>query len=290
LLAVTALLAVVMHTPWYSTAGDAVDENEQLLRGMNPFILTNLVSKRVALEIDWIEGYRPSAKAIRAAEETLRRHCAEGKQVEIRVDDEIPRADWELSDGRAGLERLVGRHLDGDPSDWKRVELVYVLYVPEGHGWYDEPASGMSDRITFERADGVATVETVLLFTDELRRDSAGWITVTKLERSTLVHELGHVLGLVSNPAHAQEGHDRHCSSARCVMHRPGRRARWINGVPALFGHIPRRYGSRCRSDIRTAKALWAERAVSSPRFVERLEALRLFRETIAADEWRDRP
>jgi hypothetical protein len=261
---------------------------DSLLAGMDPFILTTLVSPRVVVEIDWVEGYRPSPRALRAVDDVLREHCEEGKRVEVQPDDEIPRAVWQRATGRAGLEDLVARYLDGDPSDWDRAEIVYVLYAPDSRPWYGKNVSGMTDRVHFERADAVATVRTVLLFTDEIRRDALLWVTASKVERSTLVHELGHAIGLVSNPEHVQPERPGHCSVARCVMHQAGKRAGFVNGLPALFaGRIPSRFGKRCTDDIETAKRSWSRRAAASPEFDGELRVARLLRETAAAKAWR---
>jgi hypothetical protein len=261
-----------------------------LTEAMNPFVLTNLVSSHLVVEIDRVAGFEPSPAALGAAENLLRTHREEGKQVDVLLGDEIPRSEWEAAVGRSGLEELVARYLDRDPADWGRTEIVYVLYVPDGLTWYGAAVSGMTDRVTFSRDGAVATVQTVLLFTDEIRRDAFMWITPAKIERAILVHELGHVIGLVANPAHAQPGQPRHCNVARCVMHRRGKRAGFVNALSALFaGRIPNRYGKRCLEDIATAKRLWRERAATSPGFVRRLKAERLLRETAIAEDWRNR-
>lgn len=258
-------------------------EEQVLLETMNPFILTNLVSSRVVVEIDRVAGFEPSPKALQAVERTLTEHCESGKRVEVVLDDEIPRADWEAAAGRPGLEGLVARYLDRDPTDWAAVEVVYVVYAPDSRPWYGKSVSGMTDRITFSRGEAAATVRTILLFTDEIRRDALLWITPAKVERSVFVHELGHVIGLVGNPDHMQAEQPGHCGVARCVMHQPGKRAGFVNGLPALLaGRIPSRYGERCVADIETAKRLWHARA--TPEFVRRLKAERLLRESTLPD------
>ena len=40
------------------------------------------------------------------------------------MDDEIPRAAWSAASGRTGLEQLVARYLDHDPSDWTKAEII----------------------------------------------------------------------------------------------------------------------------------------------------------------------
>ena len=283
------LLALVVGVFGIAVAQEPVLVAERHpLAGMNPFVLTNLVSPRIVVEIDWVEGSRPSDTSVRVIEDVLREHCEQGKQIEVRLDEEIPRSVWVEASDRTGLERFVARFLDGDPSDWRRAELLYVLFVPNGGSWYEGLLSGMTDRITFSRQEQVGSVRTVFLFTDEMRRDATMWITMRKVERATVVHELGHVLGLVSNPDHVQSKHPGHCKTARCVMHRPGVRAALINGLPAFFaGRIPGRYGSRCRRDIAGAKQAWSERARASPGFARGLITERLLREKRNAEAWK---
>ena len=129
---------------------------EAIAATLNPFVLTGLVSERLLLEVDWVEGYRPSHEALLAAESVLREQCDEGRRIDVVIDDAIPRSTWEAHRGREGLERLVASRLDADPADWARVEVVYLLYAPDGAAWYEGPVSGMTDRITFRRQDRVA--------------------------------------------------------------------------------------------------------------------------------------
>jgi len=255
---------------------------------LDPFILTNLVSTSIVVEIDHVAGFDPSPAALRAIERGLGEHCEEGKHVQVRLDDEIPLPVLKGAVGRAGLERLVARFLDADPRDWNRTETIYVLYAPDSTLWYGRSVSGMADRIVFSRDGEVASVRTILLFTDEIRRDAAMWITAAKVERATLVHELGHLMGLVVDGSHVQRGHPGHCRVARCVMHQPGARAGLVNGISAFFaGRIPSRYGKRCVRDIEDAKRRWRDGAAVSPEFVRRLKAERRFRQEADAEAWR---
>ena len=146
----------------------------------------------------------------------------------------------------------------------------------------------MSDSICFERGGSVLTARTVLLFTDRIRRDGLLWITPARIERATLVHELGHALGLVSNPRHTQGNHPAHCTRPRCVMNQPGFGSRIHNALAAFFAaHIPHEYGDLCRADIETAKRMWAALAANHPGFAEQLRQARARREITTAEIWR---
>ena len=268
-------------------AAEAVQE-AVLSDGLNPFILTNVVSRRLVVEIDWVAGARPTPEAVQAVEDLLRQHCPEDKLVDVRVDDEIALEQWTAAGDRPGLERLVARFLDHDPSGWRETEVVYVLYAPDSRPWYGKSVTGMTDWIVFDHAGEARTVRTVMLFTGKIRRDAWLWITAPKVERATLVHELGHVLGLVSNPLHTQPSHPRHCTRSRCAMNQPGKRSLLVNALPAFFtGQVPHRFGIRCLDDIRAAKILWAAKQSRTTTFAERLSAQRAEREASIFARWR---
>lgn len=258
-----------------------------LLDGLNPFLLTNLVSRRVVVEIDWVAGARPAPESLQAAETLLRRHCPAGKRIEVRLDDEIEWNRWIQAGGRRGLEELVASYLDHDPSRWDEAEVVYVLYVPDGRPWFGRDVSGITDRIVFEHSGETRTVRTVLLFTDSFRRDAWLWVTRLKYEKATFVHELGHVLGLVSNPLHVQKKYPQHCKRSRCVMHQPTEWSLWVNALPVFFtGRVPHELGRLCAEDIRAAKNLWSAHASSASDFSDRLQAARARRDASIIADW----
>jgi hypothetical protein len=276
-------LFIALATAAGGAAGEVIPAARQE-RDLNPFVLSSLVSRELVVEIDWIEGYRPSRLAVDAAEAPLQEHCDPGKSVQVHIDDAIPLREWQKIARRDQVPDLVARRLGRDPRNWQRTEVLYVLYVPTQPAGYPEHASGFTERIVFETDEGAATVSTVVLFTDEIRADASWSVGVARIERSTLVHEIGHVFGLVTNPEHVQPGQPGHCDATGCVMHQPRARARWRRGVPALFGRIPRRLDKRCRADIAAAKARWNELAGESKDYVERLVARRLLQERAASE------
>ena len=266
----------------YPTAADPVARppDEVLRETMNPYLLTNLVSRRVVFEIDWVEGAAPHPKALAGFEATLRQHLPEGKELILRVDDEIPLWRWAAETGSfAERAARLGEYLDGDPAAWDRAELAWVLYVPGTENEF----VGWTERLAVEADGAPRIVEAIFLFQETIRSKAALWITPTKSEKSVLVHEAGHLLGLVRNPTHEEQGNPGHCTEPPCVMAHQRTRAQFYNALPAFFaGKIPDDFGDRCRADIRRARELWAERA-DEPGYVERLKRRR------AARELRDR-
>ncbi len=131
-----------------------------------------------------------------------------------------------------------------------------------------------------ERETGLSMVSTLFLFPEKIRRQAQMWIAPWRVERAVLVHEVGHVLGLVSHPDHQEKGNPRHCTEPQCVMAHQRLRSQLYNALPALFaGKIPDAYGPKCRADIETAKRVWHERAAADPSYVDRLRNRREVRE-----------
>jgi len=237
---------------------------------MNPSLLADGVGRGLHVEIDWVEGAPPSPRALESLEAVLRRHCPPGVAIDLVRDDEIPTAEIEPIEDRRGLEQLVARHLDADPSATAERELLYLLYLPSSRPYYGGRISGIQDTLRFERRGETVAVQAILLFTEEIRRDAMLWINARKVERATLVHELGHLLGLVSNPEHTQRNHPNHCTEPQCVMNRPHTRSSLYNAPAALFaGRIPSDYCRRCRADIARVKQLWRDRARAATERVE---------------------
>src|SRR3989442_7111926 len=93
---------------------------------MSPSLFADSFAERVEVEVDWVEGCRPGPKTIEGLREILQKYGPAGRPVEISLDDEIPRAEWDepVPPGPYGLtrfapggsydrvQRLVRRHAD----------------------------------------------------------------------------------------------------------------------------------------------------------------------------------
>jgi hypothetical protein len=271
------LAALVAWPAPAATEPDAPAADAGLMPGMNPFLLTNLVASEVRVEVDWVAGATPSALGLETFRDVLQRHAAPGKRIDLRLDDEIPETLWQSCLDPDGPRRIAERFLDADPAAWEQYETVYVLYAPDSGSWYDgRDVSGMTTTLAVRRGERAHHVQTVVVFAESIRRDSLLWITGPRIERAIVAHELGHVLGLVSNPLHTQREHPGHCTRSACAMNQPGLRSRLHNAFPALLaGRVPHRYCERCRADLQRSGALWADAVAREPALLDRLRARR---------------
>ena len=263
------------------------------IAGIDPFLVTNLVSDKLVVEIDWVAGAVPDEDAVQALEAVLRESCERGRRIEVNRDDEIPFAAWsEATASARGAARLAGAWLDHDPAAWETTELIYVLYVPSGDPWFDDGLSGFATWLSVERDEPTVPVRTVFLFTERIREAAMLWVNGRKIERAMLVHELGHLVGLVGDPDHEQETYPGHCTTTHCVMHRSGVGGMFVNAFPAVFaGKVHYRYCKRCRKEIDRGRVEWLRRATEDPGVAEDLRARREAAEKDAARRafWKER-
>ncbi len=242
-----ALLRYPVEVPDPQRDVDAI-----IQQNANPRLLTGRFGNRLRIEIDWVEGCAPTQKAIRGLEKRLDRYLAEEMRAEIVVDDEIPRAEWDAID-RYDTHPLVEKYLDQLPDD--ESEVVYVLYQPHHRGYF-----GHTDSWMIERDGRLALVDGLAMFQDSIRRRSILWISAATIERTTLIHEFGHVLGLTNNPEHVQFGNPMHCSNPQCVMTHPRWRSVAYNFPRGFFtGTLPSNYCRACRADLERGRKLWEE-------------------------------
>jgi len=245
-------------------------DGSTLQRTMNPWILTDLFGDRLIVEIDWVEGLQPNPKALALLKETLLRYSPEGREVEIRLSDRIPRAEWERQQEEdPHLDGLVERYLSEDPHAHDEAVLLYVLYVPHADR---RSLFGQQRNWVIER-DGVpALMRGAVLFRESIERGGLLWVSGKRIERSTLVHELGHVLGLVSNDEHKMKGNESHCTEVYCVMAVKSMRVGVANFGRLFFtGRFPEQFCKKCQADIHEAQRWWSERAGREPDYLAQL-------------------
>lgn len=227
----------------------------------DPLVLTDLVSDELVFEVDWIEGCRPRAKALLGLERRAREQTAPDRSVRIVLDDEVPLADWDAA-AADDETPIVARWLDRTGP-----ETIYVLFVPESR----DGEFGLSRSWTFRRSETWVHAKGVVLFRKNIDDQAILWIRPANIERSTLIHEYGHVLGLSVNPEHTQAGNPSHCANPQCVMTHPQLRSILYHAIPGFFaGRLPTQYCRACRRDLDLARASF-EPDAGSPVLAERL-------------------
>lgn len=200
--------------------------DEGLLQAQHPTLL---------VEVDHVAGSEPRDRALRIFRERLDFYCDKPGGIEIRVDDEVPADAWEPS--HEAVARLALEYADEDPGD---AAYLYVLYAPsykKFRGYSYRPG----------RLGTAVDFPAMVVFADQMK--PILWLTGVRQEASVLVHEAGHVLGLVTNDDHRDGGH---CTNSWCLMYDGvDARSLAVNLFPTLFtGYLPTHVCRDCRDDL----------------------------------------
>jgi len=183
---------------------------------------------RVSVEIDYETGEAPYTGAIVGFGDTfdvtianIGRLFAGTKQLGIprtlaNMEDIGPVADEEVT--VADIIALAGAHRS--QHDAAGLKTYYVVFVSGRFTDAVGPKAGVL---------GVSIGDTgvIAMFKDVIASSSLSPNVQRFVEQSTLVHELGHAIGLVNNgvplaSAHQDAPHGAHCTNDACVMY-------WLN-------------------------------------------------------------
>jgi hypothetical protein len=195
-------------------------------------VFTSLV-----IEVDYVDGAAPHADATsllkQRAEERLRK--PDGITVEA---TRIPGGDsqWSVSDLRAAEDR----NRDTRPAGGRM--SLYVLYV-DGDFADDSRVLGVHYGPT-----------SVAMFKDRIKAGSLAGLSVADAERAVLIHEFGHVIGLVDNGIpmvtdHEDDAHSKHSQNPNSVMYYQVE----TSEISLLTGTPPTNFDSDDIADIRAA-------------------------------------
>ncbi|GEM_PF-2089048 len=181
--------------------------------GMDRHLILGNDTTSIHFEVDYVQGYGPSQQALDALREGI--STVTGKSVSINLDDVFePQKD---SYTREDLENLENTYRDHQKQEGSTV-WIYVLCL---NGVYNGSSgvlgvayNGTSFAIMEEQIDDIDIPRVLQL---------AG-LTVEDFESSVMVHEMGHLFGLVnigyeSERNHEDPDHPHHCDDPDCVMY-----------------------------------------------------------------------
>ncbi len=199
---------------------------------------------RVVVEVDYVAGREPDDDALDALASNLESFCDKPGGVQVIVDDEIPDQGapaWSL-DAAEALE-VAWRNRYRSAAEGTAV--LYYLYI-DGHSEDD----GDEAFILGYAYHGSSLV----LFKDRIDEAAGTLGLLGSVEDTVVVHELGHVLGLVDNGIpmvtdHRDDAHGRHDTNESCVMYW----AAETDAVTELLGSGTPDFDEACRADMTAA-------------------------------------
>jgi hypothetical protein len=256
---VLLLPIAVLALPRYAAVQPREDPYpiEALAQQFDPSLLADGAADRTVVEIDWVAGCKPGPDTLAGLEFVLRKYSPPRRPIDIVSDQEIRRGDWDaLSSVPSRIDEIVRRYAGVEGANQPRTAWRYVLFVPEAGRYF-----GHTFATVMERDGRTTTVLGVLVSHAAHDRYAKLWIDLDRLQRMTLVHEFGHLLGLVGNPRHERRdpAHRHHCTSLTCSMAHPTWRVIARNFAAGLFNRHMTDYCADCQADIRRTQAYWRE-------------------------------
>jgi hypothetical protein len=198
------------------------------------------------VEIDFIQGFGPSLEAIDRCRSIWEKRLRKPGGIDFVIDTEIPasqqKARWEIGDILA-LEAQYRGNYTGDANN-RNTATIWMVYL-NGASEFDEGTT---------RALGVAYGGSeIAVFRENLDRTTFP-TTRDVVEGMVLVHEGGHLFGLVNNGLpmvnpHEDPANPRHCVFDTCVMFHQIE----TGDVTRLLTNPPIDYDLQCQTDLYAA-------------------------------------
>jgi hypothetical protein len=195
------------------------------------------------VEVAYISGYAPSPTALAKAQEIYSKRLLKPKGVEIVTLTEIPasqaRPRWSVGDILT-LEAQYRRNATGDEQNRERA-VIWMVYL-NGNSEFDQGST---------RALGISyDPSSSAIFAESIAETSAPEVREV-VEALVLIHEGGHLFGLVNNGLPMVDSHEdpasfRHDSNPNCVMFHQIE----TQNVLKLSTAPPYDYDYECRLDL----------------------------------------
>ena len=223
------------------------DENPPQLGDYAKSYLQDSKYKRVIIEIDYVEDYRPSAQAQDILRNRIDRYCDKTEETVI-FQDAISTSQTQYTDD--DITNLEERHRTYDKTSSDIV--IYILYLNGEYSKNDNVlglAYGPSSMAIFkEKIDSISIPVWAINQVDS-----------TDYEASVLVHELGHLLALVNINYNSERNHEsvyqHHCVHEECVMYHSVESASIVNLVTQESPKPPSDFCNDCKDDLSKLKS-----------------------------------
>ena len=210
----------------------------------NKYYLRDDKYTKLIIEIDFVTGFEPSTGAVNLLKDRINENCD-------KLSVTVSQQPFESNDNKYTLKEI--KNLESDHRSHKKKGDTIVVHFLYLNGRYSESDAVLglayyADAIAIfkERIEDVATtqINNPLLVSDE------------DIEKAVLVHEFGHLLGLVNINYRSQTDHEdsdskHHCIHEDCVMNadvETNAIAAWINTGD---NKPPTDFRPECKDDIR---------------------------------------
>jgi tetratricopeptide (TPR) repeat protein len=227
-------------------------------------------SKSLQIVVVPVEGESPSKRALTGFQAYLDELAPSGAQWRVSVGPTIGRVDWNNAQP-GGTGPLLEAGFKTVASSL--MPQVAVVYAPTRPG-NSRRLLGENAVWLFSSHDPPRPLYGLYVFRDAITREARLLLSADDIEQSTLVHEFGHLLGLVGNPGHVDSRSPSHCLDKRCVMAQVDRAFAMRHALALLaIQTLPHRYCEQCLHDIECGRQWFADSRERDAAALEKLEA-----------------
>tara|TARA_R110002096_G_scaffold237751_7_gene428656 strand:- start:11430 stop:12188 length:759 start_codon:yes stop_codon:yes gene_type:complete len=207
------LLGVLIFTACTENSGSDSSHSFSHTQGVgssaNGF-LSSTDFTQLIIEIDYVKGFKPSQNALDDLKTFLNARLNKPSGISIILDDEIP------SPGNTTFTSQQVYELEKQHRNTFSMKNTIAAYFLVLDGAYEQ-----------ENVLGIAYFNTSMALFEEVVQNNTGGFgqpTATTAESSVLMHEFGHILGLVNNGTdqiqdHEDMSHEAHCDVESCLMY-----------------------------------------------------------------------
>lgn len=199
--------------------------------------LSDQVYKSLVVEIDYIKGYKPRQRTLDNLRNFLETYLNKPKGIAI-VLHEIGST---ISDSLSMREVAAVENKNRNRFVEKDKISMYILFTNGMH------PTGKILGMAYQNSSAVVYGKAIRKYSSR-----AGRLTHDELETAVLLHEVGHLIGLVNKGSESQEDHDDpsfqdHCMNKNCLMFHSVETKSLSSTL--LKGNIPA-LDSRCIEDL----------------------------------------
>lgn len=223
-------------------AGCSKDEIERDNRVRSEHFLSDDKYEKLIVEIQYVAGHAPTQASVNNLKAFLEQRLNKPGGITI-VQSAISspgRAYYSVNDIREIESANRTQHTNGKT-------LTAYFFFADG----DYAGNSGNSKVL-----GIAYESSSMVIFEKTVKDHSGGITeppVTTLETTVLLHEFGHILGLVNNGTsmttyHQDESHGHHCNNQDCLMYYTAETTDIIANLTG--GDIPS-LDAKCIDDLR---------------------------------------
>lgn len=207
----------------------------------NDFLAANKYDK-LMVEIQFVKGFAPTTEAVTNLENFLQQRLNKPSGITI-VQSEVP------SPGKTSYTASDIRSIESSARTQKTNGKTLTAYFFFADGDYSE-GSGNGKVL------GIAYGNSSMAIFGKTLREFSGGISqppLRTIETTVMLHEFGHILGLVNNgtamqSSHQDTPHGKHCNDQSCLMYYTAETSDVVANI--VGGNIPE-LNSSCVNDLK---------------------------------------